>query len=215
MIQAAWDLGSLDRYADLNLRRWAHLLGFRGHFLTKSRAYSTTFKTLRDDAERELAAAIADRTRQARQRKHRREHGPTVSTNKLWGVKEVAEYLGVPEQTLYQWRTRTYGPPGRRVGKYRPADGSVPLPAPTPMFGGVGRPRTGHGRRFGTRSWTSSAVRQVPSWSRQLWLAEYRADAENGIYSLSSVDTYSDHLKNHVLPTVGDLAVDGDQDAGS
>jgi excisionase family DNA binding protein len=48
-----------------------------------------------------------------------------MSTNRLWGVKEVAEYLGVPEQTLYQWRTRKYGPPGRRVGKYvkyRPAD---------------------------------------------------------------------------------------------
>jgi excisionase family DNA binding protein len=48
-----------------------------------------------------------------------------MSTNRLWGVKEVAEYLGVPEQTLYQWRTRRYGPPGRRVGKYvkyRPAD---------------------------------------------------------------------------------------------
>jgi len=37
---------------------------------------------------------------------------------KLWGVADVAEYLGVPEQTLYQWRTKGYGPPGRRVGKY-------------------------------------------------------------------------------------------------
>jgi integrase len=33
----------------------------------------------------------------------------------------------------------------------------------------------------------------------------YRTDAENGIYSLSSVDTYSDHLRNHVLPTLGNL----------
>jgi len=37
------------------------------------------------------------------------------------------------------------------------------------------------------------------------WLTEYRADAENGIYSLSSVDTYSDHLRNHVLPALGGL----------
>jgi excisionase family DNA binding protein len=36
----------------------------------------------------------------------------------LWGIKEVAEYLGVPVGTVYQWRTRRYGPPGRRVGKY-------------------------------------------------------------------------------------------------
>jgi hypothetical protein len=112
MIQTAWDLGDLAQYADLNLRRWAHMLGFRGHFLTKSRAYSTTFKTLRgdrqthrltermtalgipaedfaditvvndweftgtgyaDDAERELAAAISDRTRQARLNRHQQE----------------------------------------------------------------------------------------------------------------------------------------------
>jgi integrase len=39
----------------------------------------------------------------------------------------------------------------------------------------------------------------------QLWLDDYRADAENGIYSLSSADTYSDHLRNHVLPTLGNL----------
>jgi integrase len=39
----------------------------------------------------------------------------------------------------------------------------------------------------------------------QQWLAQYREDAENGIYSLTSVDTYSDHLRNHVLPTLGNL----------
>lgn len=37
------------------------------------------------------------------------------------------------------------------------------------------------------------------------WLDQYRVDAENGIYSLSSVDTYGDHLRNHVLPTLGRL----------
>lgn len=46
-IQTAWDLGDLDQYAKLNLRRWAHMLAFRGHFLSKSRAYSTTFKAIR------------------------------------------------------------------------------------------------------------------------------------------------------------------------
>lgn len=39
----------------------------------------------------------------------------------------------------------------------------------------------------------------------KLWLESYRADAEAGIYSLTSVDTYSDHLRNHVLPTLGNL----------
>ncbi|KAB1946492.1 replication initiation protein [Micromonospora sp. ALFpr18c] len=61
MIQTAWDLGGLDQYADLKLRHWAHMLGFRGHFLTKSRIYSTTFKNLR--AERrthQIHTALTD-----------------------------------------------------------------------------------------------------------------------------------------------------------
>jgi hypothetical protein len=110
MIQTAWDLGDLFQYEGLNLRRWAHMLAFRGHFLTKSRAYSTTFSTIRgdrrafrlaetldrlglqadtvlvvndwafegsgyaDDAERELAAAIADRIRSDRQQKYDQEN---------------------------------------------------------------------------------------------------------------------------------------------
>lgn len=37
------------------------------------------------------------------------------------------------------------------------------------------------------------------------WLDQFQADAENGIYSWASVDTYTDHLRNHVLPAVGGL----------
>ncbi|WP_061290207.1 replication initiator [Herbidospora cretacea] len=40
-------LGALDELADLNLIRWAHMLGFRGHFSTKSRRYSVTMGALR------------------------------------------------------------------------------------------------------------------------------------------------------------------------
>jgi hypothetical protein len=113
MIETAWELGGDDRFEGLNLRRWAHMLGFRGHFLTKSQRYSVTFRAIcherrtwrlaqdlahldgeasesstaapadlasvvvindwvpvrfghRDDAERELALAIAERHRQRR-----------------------------------------------------------------------------------------------------------------------------------------------------
>lgn len=38
--------------------------------------------------------------------------------SKLWGMQEVADFLGVPLNTLYQWRTKNYGPPGKRIGKY-------------------------------------------------------------------------------------------------
>lgn len=45
--------------------------------------------------------------------------------DRLWGVKDVAHYLGVPVATLYQWRYLGYGPKSRRVGRYvryEPAD---------------------------------------------------------------------------------------------
>ena len=37
---------------------------------------------------------------------------------RLWGVHDVADYLGVPVTTLYQWRHRDYGPRCRRVGRH-------------------------------------------------------------------------------------------------
>jgi hypothetical protein len=46
LIDAAWTLGGTREWA--GLRRWAHMLGFGGHFLTKSRRYSVTFRILRD-----------------------------------------------------------------------------------------------------------------------------------------------------------------------
>jgi len=100
MIATAWRLGELPGLRFL--RRWAHMLGFRGHFLTKSQRYSVTFGDLRDERagwrhrelldrfgvtdddivvindwrttgfghhteeERELAAGIYERIRQAR-----------------------------------------------------------------------------------------------------------------------------------------------------
>ena len=112
MIQTAWDLGTHAQYAELRLRKWAHMLGFRGHFLTKSVRYSVTFGSIRNDrrawrhtdtltrlgadpdtvtvvnhwnfvgvgyrdnAERELAAGIAER-----QATHRKQRLHTEHTN--------------------------------------------------------------------------------------------------------------------------------------
>jgi hypothetical protein len=47
IIETAWELGGREEFEGLNLRRWAHMLGFRGHFLTKSQRYSSTFRALR------------------------------------------------------------------------------------------------------------------------------------------------------------------------
>jgi hypothetical protein len=47
-IRTAWDLDARPELADLRLRAWAHMPGFRSHFSTKSRRYSTTLGALRD-----------------------------------------------------------------------------------------------------------------------------------------------------------------------
>jgi hypothetical protein len=53
MITTAWQLGHTAR-----CRAWAHMLGYGGHFLTKSRRYSVTFGQLRT-ARREYRRATA------------------------------------------------------------------------------------------------------------------------------------------------------------
>ena len=47
LVRACWELGARPSLAGLGLRRWAHLLGFGGHFSSKSRRYSTTLGALR------------------------------------------------------------------------------------------------------------------------------------------------------------------------
>ena len=52
LIDACWHIGHADgqmcgKATYRSLRRWAHMLGFGGHFLTKARRYSVTFAELR------------------------------------------------------------------------------------------------------------------------------------------------------------------------
>jgi hypothetical protein len=47
LVRAAWELGTRPSLERLRLRAWAHMLGFRGHWSTKSRRYSTTMTALR------------------------------------------------------------------------------------------------------------------------------------------------------------------------
>jgi hypothetical protein len=47
LVRACWELGARPSLAGLRLRAWAHMLGFGGHFASKSRRYSTTLGALR------------------------------------------------------------------------------------------------------------------------------------------------------------------------
>ncbi|WP_348638601.1 replication initiator [Actinomadura madurae] len=49
LIAECLHLGAIEEYAGLRLAEWAHMLGFRGHFSTKSRRYSVTLGRLRAD----------------------------------------------------------------------------------------------------------------------------------------------------------------------
>jgi hypothetical protein len=47
LVRACWELGGRPELEQLRLRAWAHMLGFGGHWSTKSRRYSTTMTALR------------------------------------------------------------------------------------------------------------------------------------------------------------------------
>ena len=65
MITTAWQLGSRRATGQPRFRQWAHMLGYGGHFLTKSRRYSVTFGHLRGERV-QLPAARALAGRRAR-----------------------------------------------------------------------------------------------------------------------------------------------------
>ncbi|KUN46927.1 replication initiator [Streptomyces olivochromogenes] len=65
LMRTCWRLGGLPEYAPMQLRTWAHTLGYRGHILTKSRAYSTTYAALRADraehhGQETIPSSVAD-----------------------------------------------------------------------------------------------------------------------------------------------------------
>jgi hypothetical protein len=47
LVRACWELGGRPELERVRLRAWAHMLGFGGHWSTKSRRYSTTLTALR------------------------------------------------------------------------------------------------------------------------------------------------------------------------
>jgi hypothetical protein len=90
---------------DLRLAEWAHMLGFRGHFSTKSRAYSTTLGALR-------AARAA----------HQRQHA--VNTGHL------SDLTGDTILVVAHWSYSGRGHPLGKAVPARPPDPAPPTPPP-------------------------------------------------------------------------------------
>jgi hypothetical protein len=83
LVRACWELGGQPALDNLKLKKWAHMLGFRGHWQTKSRRYSTTMTVLR--------RARAEYAR-------RRRHGDGVPLD-AWGRPEDDELV----ETVATW----------------------------------------------------------------------------------------------------------------
>jgi hypothetical protein len=106
LIAACLRLGKLPELAVLRLSAWAHMLGFRGHFSTKSRHYSTTFGALR-----------------AERAQHQRDHAPTDS---LWPEPQDDTTL-----VLARWRFTGQSSPYPTVPSTETArPGAPPLSPP-------------------------------------------------------------------------------------
>jgi hypothetical protein len=85
LVRAAWELGTRPELAGFRLRAWAHMLGFRGHWSTKSRRYSTTFTVLR-------------RARVAYAKRHRARDGVPLDA---WGRPEEDQAVIVVASWTY------------------------------------------------------------------------------------------------------------------
>jgi hypothetical protein len=84
LVRACFELAARPGLVGLRLGRWAHMLGFGGHFSTKSRRYSTTLGALR---RARVAYAI------------RRRRGNTVPLD-AWGWPEGVQAVIV----VASWR---------------------------------------------------------------------------------------------------------------
>jgi len=43
---------------------------------------------------------------------------PRNGLHQLWTIKELADFLRVPVDTIYKWRAAGEGPRGLRIGRY-------------------------------------------------------------------------------------------------
>jgi hypothetical protein len=62
LVRVAWQLG--EHHAYEGLRRWLHMLGFRGHFASKSRRYSTTLGAIRRERRTYRQRQAAEQVRE-------------------------------------------------------------------------------------------------------------------------------------------------------
>ena len=114
LAETAWRLGDRPDLGHLRLHLWAHTCGHRGHFLTKSRRYSTTFGQLRADRQRwrvEHGHAEGDQVSESPATGQWRFEGVGYrSTGDAWLAAGIAEAERLGRQAAWedrQWASAT------------------------------------------------------------------------------------------------------------
>jgi hypothetical protein len=127
LMTTCWRLGDLPELGSLRLRAWAHTLGYRGHILAKSRAYSTTYAALREEraaherAEKgDLGAPGADRVTESKWRYVGSGHMPKPLFLLPASPKTSRWTVRLPVRSGWRWAVDGAGPGGRP----RPAPGA-------------------------------------------------------------------------------------------
>jgi len=111
MASTAWALGGDPELEQTGLRRHAHRLGYSGHFLTKSRTYSTTFSALREaraiwqESQRSGTAAFSSSVGEGRWRAVGR--GWTNKGEELFAGYQQRQRADARREAEFWWYTRS------------------------------------------------------------------------------------------------------------
>lgn len=114
LVESAWRLGGEPPGEELRLRAWAHTAGYRGHFITKSRRFSTTFAALRANRQEWTVAQKQAGTAQI-ERSGTEDIDGIVSewtfvgmgyttAGDAWLAESIAEEERLPRRSLYEER---------------------------------------------------------------------------------------------------------------
>ncbi|WP_461081362.1 replication initiator [Streptomyces deserti] len=110
LMRACWRLGALPEYEPLRLRAWAHTLGYRGHILTKSRAYSTTYTALRAERANHVGQAdMPDGTPSTVTERHWRYVGSGHTPGGALIAAGIAEDLAIGREAARDVVSSAYG----------------------------------------------------------------------------------------------------------
>ncbi|MGC0383256.1 hypothetical protein RKD33_003473 [Streptomyces sp. SAI-129] len=101
-----------DAYPDRLLWRWAHMLGFRGHFMTKSRAYSTTlgerrqvradYRARQERRERGLSEDLDDSEGSTLVLAHWTYAGQGHTPGESWLAASIAKEIRLNRETAHE-----------------------------------------------------------------------------------------------------------------